>query len=403
MIPSLRLVIIFFIFTVIPNARAQECIMDNYFNKTKIFSSYSLDQEQNKVEESNNITSLLPSMSIGMGQYINNKKRLSTFGDSNVYFSLSQDVFAAYKYKNNKDKLAIQKSLQYLELQRKKYEYLLNFYYDNINYLYKLEQIELTKNQIEKLETDYNMSKVLFNMGKIPYLDTEIKRNNLDKMKNTLNEVELERQYTLMKINSDYAIPEKLLHEISLTDIKSCKRSSIMELVRDIYRKKNESVEIDNKISESSLLPSLYVSVGLTPKNGGTLSDISLREMDYNASISIDIPLSDFFSSFNSKKTNAMNLVRNGIDNLSDFREIELLRFDISNKLHIMKKKNSMLKKDLYIKRKELNYISERVNNKKESVLAYYSLQDDIYDTELEIKRSENELMYYELYLYFLG
>ncbi|EFA7191604.1 TolC family protein [Escherichia sp. 20412-1] len=377
--------------------------MDNYFNKTKIFSSYSLDQEQNKVEESNNITSLLPRMSMGMGQYINNKKRLSTFGDSNVYFSLSQDVFAAYKYKNNKDKLAIQKSLQDLELQRKKYEYLLNFYYDNINYLYKLEQIELTKNQIKKLETDYNMSKVLFNMGKIPHLDTEIKRNNLDKMKNTLNEVELERQYTLMKINSDYAVPEKLLHEISLTDIKSCKRSSIMELVRDIYRKKNESVEIDNKISESSLLPSLYVSVGLTPKNGGTLSDISLREMDYNASISIDIPLSDFFSSFNSKKTNAMNLVRNGIDNLSDFRGIELLRFDISNKLHIMKKKNSMLKKGLYIKWKELSYISERVKNKKESVLAYYSLQDDIYDTELEIKRSENELMYYELYLYFLG
>lgn len=98
-----------------------------------------------------------------------------------------------------------------------------------------------------------------------------------------------------------------------------------------------------------------------------------------------------------------MNLVRNGIDNLSDFREIELLRFDISNKLHIMKKKDSMLKKDLYIKRKELSYISERVKNKKESVLTYYSLQDDIYDTELEIKRSENELMYYELYLYFLG
>ena len=93
MIPSLRPVILFYIFTVIPNARAQECIMDNYFNKTKIFSSYSLDQEQNKVEESNNITSLLPRMSMGMGQYINNKKRLSTFGDSNVYFSLSQDVF----------------------------------------------------------------------------------------------------------------------------------------------------------------------------------------------------------------------------------------------------------------------------------------------------------------------
>ncbi|END2013668.1 TolC family protein, partial [Escherichia coli] len=156
-------------------------------------------------------------------------------------------------------------------------------------------------------------------------------------------------------------------------------------------------------ISESSLLPSLYFSVGLTPKNGGTLSDISLREMDYNASISVNVPLSDFFSSFNSKKTNAINSMKNNIDNLNDFRELELLRFDINNKLHIIKNKIPILKNNLYIKNKELNYISERVKNKKESVLTYYSLQDDIYEIELNIKRNENELMYYELYLDFLG
>ncbi|EFA1272519.1 TolC family protein, partial [Escherichia coli] len=72
--------------------------MDDYFNKTNIFSSYILEQEHNKIEESNNVASLLPSMSIGLGQYINNNKRLSTFGDSDIYFSLSQDIFSAYKY-----------------------------------------------------------------------------------------------------------------------------------------------------------------------------------------------------------------------------------------------------------------------------------------------------------------
>ncbi|HCB8879713.1 TPA: TolC family protein, partial [Escherichia coli] len=313
--------------------------MDDYFNKTNIFSSYILEQEHNKIEESNNVASLLPSMSIGLGQYINNNKRLSTFGDSDIYFSLSQDIFSAYKYKNNKDKLAIQNNLQNLELQRKRYEYLLGFYYSSINYTYQLEQIQLTKKQIQKLETDYNISKELFKMGKAPYLDTEIKGNNLDKMRNTLNEVELERQYSLMKIKSDYSVPEELLHKVTIEDIKACKRSSIIELVKNIYKKKNESVDIDNKISESSLLPSLYFSVGLTPKNGGTLSDISLREMDYNASISVNVPLSDFFSSFNSKKTNAINSMKNNIDNLNDFRELELLRFDINNKLHIIKNK----------------------------------------------------------------
>ncbi|AUM10864.1 TolC family protein [Escherichia coli] len=377
--------------------------MDDYFNKTKIFLSYTLEQEQNKIEESNNVTSLFPSMSIGIGQYINNKKRLSTFGDSNIYFSLSQDVFAAFKYKTRKDKLVIQNSLQDLELQKKKYEYLLGFYYDTINYIYKLEQIELTNILIKKLETDYNISKVLFKMGKISSLDTEIKRNNLDKMKSTLNEVELERQHSLMKIKSDYVVPEELLYKISFTDIKSCKKSSIMELVKNIYRKKNESVAIDNKISESSLLPSLYVSVGFTPKNGGALSDISLREMDYNASININVPLSDFFSSFNSNKTNTINLVRNNIDNLSNFSELELLRSELSNKINIIKGRIPILERDLHIKKKELNYLSERVKNKKESMFTYYSIQDDIYEAELEIKRSKNELMYYELYLDFLG
>ncbi|EPM2068214.1 TolC family protein, partial [Escherichia coli] len=69
----------------------------------------------------------------------------------------------------------------------------------------------------------------------------------------------------------------------------------------------------------------------------------------------------------------------------------------------IIKNKIPILKNNLYIKNKELNYISERVKNKKESVLTYYSLQDDIYEIELNIKRNENELMYYELYLDFLG
>lgn len=400
---SKSVVLFFCVYMVTPYAKSQECIMDDYFNKTNIFSSYILEQEHNKIEESNNVASLLPSMSIGLGQYINNNKRLSTFGDSDIYFSLSQDIFSAYKYKNNKDKLAIQNNLQNLELQRKRYEYLLGFYYSSINYTYQLEQIQLTKKQIQKLEADYNISKELFKMGKAPYLDTEIKGNNLDKMRNTLNEVELERQYSLMKIKSDYSVPEELLHKVTIEDIKACKRSSIIELVKNIYKKKNESVDIDNKISESSLLPSLYFSVGLTPKNGGTLSDISLREMDYNASISVNVPLSDFFSSFNSKKTNSINSMKNNIDNLNDFRELELLRFDINNKLHIIKNKIPILKNNLYIKNKELNYISERVKNKKESVLTYYSLQDDIYEIELNIKRNENELMYYELYLDFLG
>lgn len=44
--------------------------------------------------------------------------------------------------------------------------------------------------------------------------------------------------------------------------------------------------------------------------------------------------------------------MKNNIDNLNDFRELELLRFDINNKLHIIKNKIPILKNNLYIKTK---------------------------------------------------
>ncbi|MCR1124462.1 hypothetical protein MOQ27_20750 [Escherichia coli] len=106
-------------------------------------------------------------------------------------------------------------------------------------------------------------------MGKAPYLDTEIKGNNLDKMRNTLNEVELERQYSLMKIKSDYSVPEELLHKVTIEDIKACKRSSIIELVKNIYKKKNESVDIDNKIVSHPLTIVIFLCRGLTLKMVG--------------------------------------------------------------------------------------------------------------------------------------
>lgn len=90
-------------------------------------------------------------------------------------------------------------------------------------------------------------------MGKAPYLDTEIKGNNLDKMRNTLNEVELERQYSLMKIKSDYSVPEELLHKVTIEDIKACKRSSIIELVKNIYKKRmSQSILITKLVSHHS-------------------------------------------------------------------------------------------------------------------------------------------------------
>ncbi|HAX5210224.1 TPA: TolC family protein [Escherichia coli] len=376
--------------------------MDEWFSKTDTFVSYTLEQEQNRTEEQNNISSLLPDISVGMGQYINNNKRLSTFGDSDVYLSLSQDMLSAYRYKNTKEKLAIRKSLQKLELQQKKYQYILNFYHDYIDYTDKKERVRLTEKKVRRLKDDDRKSEILLKAGKVSYLDTEIRQNSIDKMMSTLAEAELDKQYSLIKILNDYSVQEYFLDSFSYDKLRECKQSGLTALLRNITVKNKESVIIDNKISDSLLLPSLYVSFGLTPKNGGTLSDVSLRKMDYNASISMSLPLSNIFSAINSKKINSVNLEKNVIEQRVKYRQAELLRYEINDRLDIIKNKLSVLNKDLYIKKKEFAYISDRFRNKKESKIKFDSLQDDIYESELDIRKEENNRKYYELYLYFL-
>ncbi|MCR1124461.1 hypothetical protein MOQ27_20745 [Escherichia coli] len=55
------------------------------------------------------------------------------------------------------------------------------------------------------------------------------------------------------------------------------------------------------------------------------MSDISLREMDYNASIGVNVPLERFFH-HSTLKTNAINSMKNNIDSMAILRELELLR-----------------------------------------------------------------------------
>ncbi|EHN6654129.1 dispersin export ABC transporter outer membrane protein AatA, partial [Escherichia coli] len=84
---------------------AKDCIIDNFFQKSIQFNSYSLDIEELDINKHNNIKTMLPDINIGLGQYINNNQWFSSITDSNFYLSLSYNLLSAYEAKMQNDKL----------------------------------------------------------------------------------------------------------------------------------------------------------------------------------------------------------------------------------------------------------------------------------------------------------
>ncbi|EDY0394418.1 hypothetical protein S631_004668, partial [Salmonella enterica subsp. enterica serovar Pomona] len=79
------------------------CTLDKYFDKSDIGITYKIELQESDIDKSSTINSLLPEVSLGVGQYINNNKRLSSIGDSRLFIGLSHDLMSIYRYKFKED------------------------------------------------------------------------------------------------------------------------------------------------------------------------------------------------------------------------------------------------------------------------------------------------------------
>ena len=189
-----------------------------------------------------------------------------------------------------------------------------------------------------------------------------------------------------------------IIPNITYNQLKECKTIDFQTLLTESNKSKIKSIDIDDDIRNISRLPSLYVSFGLTPKKGGALSNISLKEMNYSASLGISFPLMGLFNSSENQRIKAISLSRTRNELLKDSIKLELLQKEIFQKLSTLKKNLAIVKNELSLKRKEVEYIK----NKQDNVIDYLSVVEKLYETENEFKKIEYEIEYYSLYHYFL-
>ncbi|EKC9661368.1 TolC family protein, partial [Escherichia coli] len=266
-----KISLILFINFGICNTVFSSCNLDGYLDKTKIYKSFNIEQKETLIHNNSITSSYLPSISMGMGQYINNDKGLVDLGRTSFYISASQLIFSGESLGYNNKRNELDQKRRNISFAKEKNDMLLKIYEDIIQYQYLRENIELTSNQLNKTQIEYQKSQLDFKSGNVPSLEIDVKSLSFLKMKNMLSALQNDLILLEDKFMADYSIPPEDISKITYNDIVSCKSIGYQELIEINKKNKLQQADVELDINNAALLPSVYVSVGLTPKNEGAL------------------------------------------------------------------------------------------------------------------------------------
>ncbi|EED1374401.1 TolC family protein [Escherichia coli] len=379
------------------------CSLDVYLMKSKTYRSFNIEQEETSIQNKHFSSSYLPSISVGMGQYINNDKGFVDLGKTSFYISASQLIFSGESLGYNNKKNEIDNNRRHISFEKEKNDMLLKIYEDTIQHKYLSENIKLTLNQLNKVQAEYQKSLLDLKSGNIPSLEVDVKSLNVSKMKNTLNTLYDDLKLLEEKFIADYSIPPENISKITDGDIISCKSMGYRELLETNKQNKLQQADVELDINKSALLPSVYLSVGLTPKNEGTLRDLNLRTMNYNGGISVSIPLTNIFNSFANQEKFALSVTKANLESDDEKKKLLIMKKNILNKYSNIKNDIPILEKEVELKRKKIEYLQWMVKDKKENVLSYLNSQDELYDSTIKLNKYKRDLKYYKLYLDFIN
>ncbi|HGY8041910.1 TPA: TolC family protein, partial [Escherichia coli] len=348
---------------------ATNCIIDAVFQKNEKWNSYSIDIKELENSRQANIKRMLPSINIGVGQYIQNNQWLTDISESNLHLSLSYDFLSGFETIKENDRLDVVKRLKYIELLYARNDYIINLFSKIVDYKAKKSQIKLMREQYKKLEKEYESTKEQAFLGIVSTLDVDIRSNVLNRMKLDIETLEEELNISFKKIFAEYHIPKEMLLNITYDKLKACKIYDFQSLLKENNKWRLLANTIDYDIKKISDYPSFYLSLGMMPKKGGALKDFSFKEMDYNASLGITFPLMRIFDTSENQKTQAMHISQIHNEYIRESIKLDILHKEIFTKLTLLKKRIPILEDELNLKKREVEYIHERIKSKQDTIL----------------------------------
>ncbi|EGL7863548.1 TolC family protein [Escherichia coli] len=388
-------------FIISAHAEPPVCTLDNYFMKTEGYKNHILQKMDNSINRERNYTSLYPSLYLSSGQYANNNTSFTTIDNSFVTFGLSMPLYSGDLYSNQIKMTDAQDVLSFNSLKEYRMNYLLSLFSDVSNYNYLIDQLVLSEQKLKNQEYDIKISSHNERLGYISKFDLDMRTQRKSEIENEIlnikNEIEEKQRYIYYK----YKIPKENLKSISYLDILNYNHDGLLEILKEKSLTEKQILSVEHEISLSTLKPSVYAGVNIT-KNRGTLSDVRVNKANYSLSISVDVPLNIFFSKSIYDKEYHLSLKKKQL-RYDDELEYYLNQKESSErKLTSLQNELNFLKKNITQKREKVKFTYDRLKKNQDTIIEYYRQQEDLYLSEVLMKKTEREIEIYKIYINFI-
>lgn len=386
-------------FILFPIRVLANCNLDYYFSLSDMAKEYEIKKNANDIDLLENSLTLLPNVTIGVGQQKNDEYSFKSIEQSSLSIGISQSIYSGGVYNKTKKKLAKLKEIDSLNISLDRNRFFLSLLKDVSEYNYLLDQLKIFNEQLEKQKDMMSKSDIMLRTGKVSHLEFSINEIKVREAEEKISKVNDDMVILQQRILSKYKIPESQIKRINVSNIMDCKNDSERSIIHSRYEVESEIADIDSDIDKASLKPSVSMSLMATPWPSGTIQNINKGKFDYNVSVGINIPVTNLLLSplKDRKKTlliSSLKIKRDSdiINNEQLIRELKIMISGIIREI-------TFLKDDIAVKKRKLDYIQLMYNQKKESIITFYEQLEQFQFSELNLKRKERELEYYKVYL----
>ena len=385
------------------SATANECYLDLSFEKTFDYKDYQMQLQKNNIEKQDNKYSLLPDIYLSTGQSAYNKSGFKSPEYSNAGIYISQSIFSGGRYFMTNDKLTLSDSLQLLSLERNRINYILSVYEKllkrrEIHSLLNFYKVKQDNAKMESKRLEY-----MFKHGQISEFEFNLKENISDNYKKNIKSLKNELQQLEWALHKEHHLSQKFFDIIDSGVIKSCKKIDVISLIKEENTIELEEIKLGYNLEKSVYYPSVSLSLSLTPKKGGAIRDISIRDGNYGTSINLSIPLSGMFKLTSNKERLLLNLSSSQLNIDKRKLDLEKIKTDSLNKLNNSINELISLRKQLLLNQKKVEYLKNQLYKSNGNIISYYNELDVLNELERKKLSKENEIELYKMHIFYIG
>ncbi|EKI3327343.1 TolC family protein [Salmonella enterica] len=394
-----RLRNVFLLLLVACNVKASEvCVINKWFDGSLKSRDVKFDLAVKDTDGKNILLSQLPSVSLSAGKSITEVKKSQGLINIKNY---SPEISASLNlYAGGRTVLDVKENNLEHDLLKTKMLSEKNLYiYNLLSAVFSLKTISENKKeiaeQIKILKKNEEVYKYLVESGKKPKIELELINSGIEDLKAQFKILGNNYKKMVAETQTRLGITENELMSVNYSDFHGCIEHKDIQINQKEYTIEKMRRDIHIKRIESQILPDVTLSFGVSP--GYDEKGVNYHRLDYQMSVALTFNLASAFKMSNDKQSELIRSRQNELHfedsvvnylNKKNEIDIELKNIDLQTEV---------VRKNIVIEERKLNYVKEQLDSGRESFLYYIDMLNRMLLLKSRMSDLNNQRIYYEV------